>query len=241
MLTMASSSSTREPVEFLPAPGWSKLALVLSLTALPIAATTVLAPVAVSLGLARVLPSPFWSFALYAFTCWAGLAVVMLIGGTSMLRTSGFRFAWSWSRVASALVGFLLGVTIYVVVLAVLQQFDLPTIRGMNFRYDSVAPILVMALATVVSAPFCEEVFFRVLWVGALSRKIGLWPAAVCSVLFFSAIHYPYFGTGGVIFIAVWSLVPMALFVRYGDLTAPLLMHVLNNAFAYLIVPLFSA
>jgi hypothetical protein len=58
MPTIASASSAREAVEPLPVPRWRKLVLLLSLTGLPIAATTVLAPVAVSLGLLEVLPYP---------------------------------------------------------------------------------------------------------------------------------------------------------------------------------------
>jgi membrane protease YdiL (CAAX protease family) len=70
-----------------------------------------------------------------------------------------------------------------------------------------------MMLAAVLTAPICEELFFGVLWVGAFVAKVGRYPAVACSLLFFAAIHYPYFGIGGVIFIGAWSIVLLALFL----------------------------
>ena len=91
----------------------------------------------------------------------------------------------------------------------------------------------------VVTAAFCEELFFRVLWIGALSEHVPTAAAVVASLVAFAAIHWPYFGIGGVVFISVWALLPIALFIALGDVSASLGMHVLNNSFAYVVVPLF--
>ena len=40
------------------------------------------------------------------------------------------------------------------------------------------------------------------------------------------------------LFISVWALLPIALFVWFGDVSASIAMHMLNNAFTYVIVPL---
>jgi hypothetical protein len=41
-----------------------------------------------------------------------------------------------------------------------------------------------------------------------------------------------------VLFISGWALLPIALFLVFGDVSASVGMHVLNNAFAYVVVPL---
>jgi membrane protease YdiL (CAAX protease family) len=95
-----------------------------------------------------------------------------------------------------------------------------------------------MLLSAVITAAFCEEVFFRVLWIGALRDRVPVWMAVILSLTAFAAIHYPYFGIGGVVFISIWALIPIGLFLAYEDVTAPVLMHVMNNTFAYVVVPL---
>jgi len=62
--------------------------------------------------------------------------------------------------------------------------------------------------------------------------------AAIASVVAFAAIHLPHFGVGGAIFIALWSVPVVALFLVFEDCTATTVMHMLNNTFAYIVVPL---
>lgn len=238
-IDVAAQTDGRQLMSEPPLLGRFRLGVLLAITALPIVLTTVLAPFVAATGIHGTLPFPVWSFALYGVMCWVGLGLVLAVGRPSRLKAYGLRFKWTAGRVGAAVVGFVAGNAIYLIVTWVLRRVSLPTIGGMDFEPSTGVAFLVMALATAVTAPVCEEVFFRVLWVGALAPRIGTWAAGALSILFFAASHYPYFGVGGVAFIAAWSLVPLVLFLRYGDLTAPVLMHVLNNVWAYLILPLF--
>jgi membrane protease YdiL (CAAX protease family) len=222
----------------------SRLGCLLALTALPVVLTSAMLRVlaASHLGtLQQSLPSPYLDFAVYAVANWVTFALVVSIVSWERLRAYGLRVRLTTSRCLGAVVGFVVGLSIYMTVSALLPRFGLPPVRGMEFTAPAPLELLVMFASVVVTAAFCEEVFFRVVWIGALQRRIPTWAAVVVSIVAFAAIHYPYFGPGGVVFISVWALVPVSLFLWFGDCTAAMLMHMMNNAFAYLIVPLLFA
>jgi hypothetical protein len=50
----------------------------------------------------------------------------------------------------------------------------------------------------------------RVLWIGALRERAPLGVAVTASLVGF-AIHWPYFGLGGVVFITMRALLPIGL------------------------------
>ncbi len=52
----------------------------------------------------------------------------------------------------------------------------------------------------------------------------------------FALIHLPNFGVAGTIFISAWGLLPAILRLRYDNLSGAVLMHALNNLFAYVVV-----
>jgi membrane protease YdiL (CAAX protease family) len=122
----------------------------------------------------------------------------------------------------------------------VLSALGLPRVAGMDIGRPTLTAAAILVAGPVLVAPFGEELFFRVLWIGMLGQRVPRLLAAVAAIAAFSAYHYPYFGLGGAVFIAVWSIVPVTLFLWTKDITAPLLMHVLNNAFAYVLVPLIG-
>ena len=219
---------------------WSRLALLLALTALPVLLTTLamglLGATGGTVALRPWLRPSYLAFLIYALANWSGFLAVFALAGTQ-LSFLGFRFVVGRTRFIVAVAGFLLGLLVYVAVEAFLRSRHLPTVAGMELPRPRLLEAVALVFAVVATAPLCEELFFRVLWIGALSRRLPLGVAVALSITAFAAIHYPYFGAGGVIFIASWSLIPALLFVRWRDLTAPLTMHVLNNAFAYLLVP----
>jgi membrane protease YdiL (CAAX protease family) len=209
--------------------------IALALTALPVVLTSALLRLPWSIA---VLPPPYRDFAAYAAANWVTFALLLRVVGVRRLRDDGLRFLPTGRAVAAALAAFVAGLVVYGAVSALLARLGLPPVRGMDFAAPTPLQVAVLFLCVVVTAAFCEEVFFRVLWIGVLRRRMPVRVAGLVSIAAFAAIHYPYFGLGGVVFISVWAILPLWLFVSFGDLTAPLLMHALNNVFAYLVVPL---
>ena len=58
------------------------------------------------------------------------------------------------------------------------------------------------------------------------------------SVVAFAVYHLPYFGAAGAIFILFWAAMVTAIRLWRGNLTAGLIIHILNNLTAYIIGPL---
>lgn len=221
---------------------WSRgrLVVLLAMTALPVLLTTGIMSL---LAIARSGRSVTWlspnvfSHGVYALSNWATFALVWAVAGSNGLRGHGLRWRLTWGRLGAALAGFVAGVAIYLAVTWIQRRIGVPTTGGMSFRSLSPPELAVLAFAAAVTAPFCEEVFFRVLWVGGLARRTPVGVAATLSIVAFAAIHFPYFGLGGVLFISVWTVVPLLLFLRTGDFSTSLVMHTINNVWAYLIVP----
>lgn len=217
--------------------------VVLVLTALPVPATIMLRRLLTEAGLVPLLfgelETPLISFAIYAVCSWGALGCALYVAGWSRLRAHGLRIVVSARRVAASLVALLMGVAVYHAVEVALTNAGFAGVQGMSYPRPSVAEGLLLFASAVGTAAFCEEVFFRVIWIGVLGTRIPRAAAAVAGILAFSLIHYPYFGLGGVAFVSVWAILPSILFLMFGDITAPLLLHVLNNTFAYIVVPLW--
>lgn len=84
-------------------------------------------------------------------------------------------------------------------------------------------------VAAVVMAPIVEELVFRGLLFQSLHRRVGLWPAALLSSAFFTAVHIevtqPLY-SGGLFLLGV--LFALAL-VRSGSLLVPIAAHAVFN------------
>ncbi len=86
------------------------------------------------------------------------------------------------------------------------------------------------ALLIVLLAPLVEEVLFRGLLLPAWSGRWGMRPAVVFSSLIFAVLHVEIIG--GFIFGVVTALA----YLRTRRLLVPLVIHVANNALAWLLV-----
>ena len=92
-------------------------------------------------------------------------------------------------------------------------------------------------IATILMAPVIEEPFFRGYLLTALLKKMGSAPMAVClASLIFMSVHV-LMGPGILIYVFLWSLIPSYLYLRTGSLYPAMLMHALNNIFAYVVLP----
>jgi membrane protease YdiL (CAAX protease family) len=113
------------------------------------------------------------------------------------------------------------------------------SMQGM--RFDVRDPIVLSSVCiwAIISAPICEEILFRGLAVKALRSSgfggVTIWLIPTAA---FAAIHLPYFGVAGMIYIFAWSCVVTAIRLWRKSLTPGLILHVCNNIIAYLVIPL---
>ena len=92
-------------------------------------------------------------------------------------------------------------------------------------------------VSIAVFAPVAEELVFRGVMYGALKNKIGAVAAAVVASAVFALIHFSAFA-----FLPIFllSIVLIALYERYGDLTAPIAAHCAFNSIMSVLI-LFRA
>ncbi len=119
-------------------------------------------------------------------------------------------------------------------------QTGIPLFWGGNdtFNFASVLDIAVALIATVLIASVAEEIIFRGYLLNAfLEKGYKKVTAITLSALVFASVHIP-FGPGFILYIIVWALIPTYLYLKFKSLYPAILFHALNNAVAYLILPL---
>jgi membrane protease YdiL (CAAX protease family) len=171
-----------------------------------------------------------------------GLASLVAVGAAYALLSSGeraavFRFTRpTATEIAWVLGGFVVGLGAYQLTAAINAALGYE-LQGLSYTLSSPTTVAVIVVGSVILAPLTEEILYRGLILGSLlSRGVGTVTAVVLMTLLFALIHLPNFGVAGTVFVSVWGLVPAILRLRFDSLTAPVLMHGLNNLFAYVIV-----
>ena len=166
--------------------------------------------------------------------------VLVLTGLYGLLRTHGavrlvFLFGRpSWRDFGLAVAAFLIGVFAVFPIASEINDTIGTPMRGMDYTLENSGMVALVIVLAVATAPFAEEVLFRGLGIGLLmARGLGPLLSGAIVVIAFALIHLPHFGIGGAIFILLWGVLPTALRLYTGNLTAAWIMHVLNNAFAY--------
>ena len=166
--------------------------------------------------------------------------ILVLTGLYGLLRTRGaFRAIFlfkppNWRDFGLAVAAFLIGVFVVFPVASEINDMMGTPMRGLDYTLDNRSMVALVIVFAVATAPFAEEVLFRGLGIGLLmARGFGPLLSGAIVVIAFALIHLPYFGIGGAIFILLWGVLPTVLRLYTGNLTAAWIMHVLNNAFAY--------
>jgi membrane protease YdiL (CAAX protease family) len=189
----------------------------------------------------RPIPSQMVAWLAYAATGWISVGVLWLWASRRGLVDQVFVLRrptgidWILAIVCAAV-----GILIIFPLSQWLAQVLLgATISGMKFRLDSVFVILVVLFWAVISAPIVEEVLFRGLAIAYLqSRGWPVWAVGTVPCVAFAAYHLPYFGAAGAMYVLFWSGMVAAIRLWRGNLTACLIIHILNNLTAYIIGPL---
>jgi uncharacterized protein len=182
------------------------------------------------------------------WACFIGATIVAArMNGTRSLARD---FGLSWPKLSDISLGFACGILgriwpLLIAVLVVLasgqgfgsQNSASPEIIGYSPHGAFAWTIIV--LFAVVCAPIVEELFFRGLLQGALSRRLGPMPALFLTALIFSLVHITDEGL-----LAPIVLFPMALLLGYlkhrtGRLSAGMVAHATFNASLFVLFVLF--
>ncbi|MEM3096354.1 MAG: CPBP family intramembrane glutamic endopeptidase [Nitrososphaerota archaeon] len=100
---------------------------------------------------------------------------------------------------------------------------------------------IALRIAVVITAGITEEILFRgypIERLNSLTGRLGL--SALIAYVVFVLPHIPFWGLGGTIQIGVWSIVTI-LYIKRRNLPACILMHILNDAYAFILLPTLFA
>jgi membrane protease YdiL (CAAX protease family) len=184
--------------------------------------------------------APGGSRLVYAAANWIGLALLAIVlrrrGIT--LHDIGFRrppAGWWKLSLAGLAVG---GFVVYPLAQGINALLGLQMRSGLMVGKVGVGVIVVQLLYAVITAPIAEETLFRGFALTTLRAKgLGVFAASLLTVIAFAAIHFPGYGAGGVVFVFLWAWILTFLYVRTRSLVPGIVMHMLNNAWAFLFVP----
>ncbi len=146
-------------------------------------------------------------------------------------RPSGKDLLWGF-------LGFIIGAITFILTSPLVQALNLTTTTPGIHELAQLS--LGMRLAIVVTAGITEEVMFRgypIERLGALTGRPAL--GALLAYVIFVTLHIPFWGLGGALQIGVWSLVVTVLYLWRRNLPACILMHLLNDAYAFILLPMF--
>lgn len=135
-----------------------------------------------------------------------------------------------------SIAAFVVGVLGFGLTQPLVQALGLESTRG-GIQTIATLPTWVVVLVAV-TAGVTEEILFRGYPIERVSDLTGeLWIGAVVTYVVFTAAHVPFWGLGGAIQIGVWTLVVTLLYVRTRNLIACMVMHIANDMFAFVVLP----
>ncbi len=139
--------------------------------------------------------------------------------------------------VLGGLAGFVIGALSFIFTLPLVNALGLGTTSA-GIEQLAQTPIA-LRIVIVITAGITEEILFRGYPIERLTEITGRigWGAGIAYTAFV-LLHIPFWGPGGTIQIGVWSLIVTVLYVRRRNLPACMLMHLLNDAYAFILLPL---
>jgi membrane protease YdiL (CAAX protease family) len=187
---------------------------------------------------------PAFPFLLYAFWCWA-----LIVIGYFVLRRRGIgwsdiglaRFRWRdvcWG-VLAALIGIFL---VYPLSNGILLGLGLGALQSRSLSVVGPLNLISAILFPSLLVPVAEEIIFRGFVLEMLQAKFHKkWIAGLVGGLMFVLIHVPLFGWSGMLlYVLLWTPLPVILYFWRKSLYPSCIMHILNNTFAFVLVTLFT-
>lgn len=115
-------------------------------------------------------------------------------------------------------------------------SLDLPATDGVQQMYALVRVRSIVHIpALSIASSVCEEILFRAALLGLLAAFTGDIAACLIVTALFGLAHVPqYRGSWhAIIYVFIFGFFLNALFIWYGDLWGPILLHGLNNLFVF--------
>jgi membrane protease YdiL (CAAX protease family) len=182
-------------------------------------------------------------FAFLVYTVGQGIAAIVLVllvkrRGLN-LRILGFRGSLTIQMVLYAVGGWFVAFWLYYIVEKLLGIAGIRMFWNESdyLALDSPSRIVIVVIATLVVAPLAEELIYRGYVLQALLDRMRAPVAAVLSALVFSSIHLG-IGLGLAVYIFLGGLILAYLYMKFQNVYACVLMHLLNNIVAYIVIPL---
>ncbi len=167
------------------------------------------------------------------------LLAVILFWERRSLRSIGIA-GMSWQDVMWGVLGFVAGAISFIVTMPLVNALGLDT-TSVGIAKLAQVPIILRA-GVVLTAGITEEILFRgypIERINDLTGHLGM--SAAIAYVAFVLLHIPFWGAGGTVQIGVWSMLVTFLYVKRRNLLACMLMHILNDAYAFIILPTFFA
>jgi membrane protease YdiL (CAAX protease family) len=152
------------------------------------------------------------------------------------LRSIGIgrlRWRYLWLGILAYVVLFAV-VGVSGVILSVIGLAQLSSLQALLRTYS--LPVL---LGLFVTGTVLEEVFYRGYLIERITSLTGkTWPAGVVSWAAFTAVHFKFFGLGPTLQVGVFAAGLVLVYLKEQSVWPCMVVHGLNDAFAYLIFPL---
>jgi membrane protease YdiL (CAAX protease family) len=189
-----------------------------------------------------IKPAIWWGFHLtYAVACFVAIGVLWLV-----LRSANLGFTdvgmrdFRPSHMGWAFLFFLVGVLVWGIVSALLAKVGLTTDWGSEIQFSQPIEVVIIFVYAVIAAPLAEELLFRGFLITSVGKLIQPWMVAFISILVFSVYHWLGFGLVGGLLMLFWAPLPTILFVWKKSLYPAMIMHAINNLFAYVLLGLLA-
>lgn len=142
----------------------------------------------------------------------------------------------TWRNALWGVIGFIAGTFVFVFTAPLMDALGLGTTSA-GIEQLAQTPIW-LRVALVITAGITEEIIARGYLIERFTEITGrvTW-GAVIAYLAFVLLHTPFWGLGGTIQIGVWSLIVTGLYVWRRSLPACIVMHTLNDAYAFILLP----
>jgi membrane protease YdiL (CAAX protease family) len=189
-----------------------------------------------------IKPSVWWGFHLtYAIACFVAIGVLWLVLKSASLRFRDLGLKdFHPSHIGWAFLFFVIGVLVWGIVSALLAKISLTTDWGSEIHLSRPSEVVIIFVYAVIAAPLAEELLFRGFFITSVARLIRPWIAAVVSIFVFSLYHFLAFGPVGGLLILFWVPLPTILFLWKKSLYPGIIMHAMNNLFAYVLIGLLA-